>query len=237
MNRPLRIAILDAVPQKYWGDDRGMPDATKFRILLQPENPAARLDVYYVTMDSFPERIDDYDGLLVTGSPCSVHDNHAWIGRLQQLVREATQQGKRVIGSCFGHQLLAKTFGGEVGFNEHGWLIGNVEMSITRTCPWMQPAARVTGIFHFNQERVVRLPPAARSFAHTDDYPDFGFTIGDNVMSFQGHPEQSRRSMQNFLDTTPGIEPAQYRRAAANIAEAQPDARVWGAWMMRFFLS
>ena len=237
MNRPLRIAILDAVPQSYWGDDRGITDSTKFRILLQPENPAARLDPYYVTRDSFPASVDDYDGYLVTGSPCSVHDDDPWIGQLEEFARTATARGKRVIGSCFGHQLLAKAFGGEVGPNEHGWLVGNFAVRIARRHDWMQPAANVTGMYHFNQERVTRLPPAAEAFAHTDDYPDFGFTIDDTVMSFQGHPEQSRLSMQNFLDTTPTLSAEQYRRAAANIAEAQPDARVWGAWMMRFFLS
>ena len=237
MNRPLRIAILDAVPESYWGDDRGITDSTKFRILLQPENPAARLDAYYVTMDSFPARVDDYDGLLVTGSPCSVYDQHPWIERLEDLVREAAAKGKRVMGSCFGHQLLAKAFGGEVGPNEHGWLVGNFVVRITRRYDWMQPAASATGMYHFNQERVTRLPPASVAFACTDDYPDFGFMLGDNVMSFQGHPEQSRLSMQNFLDTTPTLSAEQYRRAAVNIAAAQPDARVWGAWMMRFFQS
>jgi GMP synthase-like glutamine amidotransferase len=237
MNRPLRIAILDAVPESYWGDDRGITDSTKFRILLQPENPSARLDAYYVTKDSFPESIGDYDGLLVTGSPCSVYDQHSWIERLEDLVREAAAQGKRVMGSCFGHQLLAKAFGGEVGPNEHGWLVGNFAVRITRRYDWMQPVASVTGMYHFNQERVTRLPPAAEAFARTDDYPDFGFTIGDSVLSFQGHPEQSRLSMQNFLDTTPTLSVEQYRRAAVNIGGAQPDARVWGAWMMRFFQS
>ena len=84
---------------------------------------------------------------------------------------------------------------------------------------------------------VTRLPPGAEAFARTDDYADFGFTLGDNVMSFQGHPEQSRLSMQNFLDTTPSLSAGQYARAAVNIGGALPDGQIWGAWMMRFFLS
>jgi len=234
--QPIRIAMLDAVPESYWGDDRGIPDSMKFRILLQPENPAARLDAWYVTRNEFPASIDDYDGLLVTGSPCSVHDRDAWIARTIGLVREAAARGKRVIGSCFGHQLIAKAFGGEVGYCEGGWVVGNFNVHITRRCQWMQPAAGVTGLFHFNQERVTRLPERALAFARTDDYADFGYTIGDNVMCFQGHPEQSRRSMQNFLDTTPSLSREQYDRAAVNIATAAPDSRTWAAWMMRFYV-
>lgn len=237
MNRPIRIAILDAVPESYWGDDRGITDSMKFRILLQPENPAARIDDFYVSKNQFPDRLDDHDAFLVTGSPCSVHDDHDWIRRLEELVREAASRGRRVAGSCFGHQLLAKAFGGEVGRNEHGWLVGNFEVRITGRRPWMRPVAETTGMYHFNQERVTRLPPAAVAFAQTDDYADFGFTIGDEVMSFQGHPEQSRLSMQNFLDTTPTLSAEQYECAAVNIAAAEPDSKIWSAWMMRFFLS
>ena len=237
MNRPIRIAILDAVPESYWGDDRGITDSQKFRILLQPENPAARLEPWFVTQNRFPASIGDYDGLLVTGSPCSVHDSDDWIARTAEMVREAATLGKRVIGSCFGHQLIAKAFGGEVGHCEGGWLIGNFAVSITRRCEWMRPDAQATGMFHFNQERVTRLPDTASAFARIDDYANFGYTIGDNVMCFQGHPEQSRLSMQNFLDTTPGLTREQYDRAARNVASAEPDSRTWAAWMMRFFLS
>ena len=237
MPPPLRIAILDAVPESYWGDDRGITDSQKFRVLLQPENPAARLEAFYVSKGEFPGRVDAYDGFLVTGSPCSVHEGHDWIARLADLAREAAARGRRVVGSCFGHQLLAKTFGGEVGQNECGWLIGNFVVHITRHCDWMRPAAAMTGMFHFNQERVTRLPPGAQAFARIDEYADFGFTLGDHVMSFQGHPEQSRLSMRNFLDTTPGLSSEQCARAADNIAAATPDARIWSAWMMRFFES
>ena len=145
MNRPLRIAILDAVPESYWKDDRGIPDSMKFRILLQPENPAARLDAFYVSNNRFPRRVGDYDAYLVTGSPCSVHDADPWIARLAHFAREAVAGGKRVAGSCFGHQLLARALGGEVGRNEQGWLVGNIPVRITRRHPWMQPAADTTG--------------------------------------------------------------------------------------------
>ena len=236
MSKAVRIAILDAVPESYWADDRGITDSQKFINLLQPQNPAAQLDSYYVSRDHFPENIDQYDAILVTGSPCSVHDAHDWIERLTDLIRTASERGMRVVGSCFGHQLVARAFGGEVGHNEKGWLIGNFTVHISQSYNWMQPAARATGMYHFNQERVIRLPAAAQAFAHTDDYNDFGYTIGDNVMCFQGHPEQSRLSMTNFLRATDSLTAEQRARAAYHIETGEPDAQLWGQWMMRFFL-
>ena len=237
MSKAIRIAILDCVPEEYWADDRGITDAQKFIDLLQPLNTDARLDVYFTSKNQFPESIGDYDGILVTGSPCSVHDEHDWIARLIDLTRDAGERGIRVIGSCFGHQLVARAFGGEVGRNEHGWLIGNFDVHISRGYDWMRPQAEITGMYHFNQERVIRLPGGAQAFARTDVYANYGFTIGDNVMCFQGHPEQSRLAMTNFLRATDSLTAEQREFATRNIEAGEPDSDIWGEWMMRFLLA
>jgi len=237
MKQTIKIAILDAVPESYWADDLGITDAQKFIDLLQPLNAAARFDVYFTSNDQFPDSIDHYDAILVTGSPCSVHDDHAWIGRLVDLIRAADSKGLRVIGSCFGHQLVARAFGGDVGYNENGWAIGNYEVHIDRAYDWMRPSANTTGLYHFNQERVTRLPDNAVSFARTDEYADYGYTLGDNIMCFQGHPEQPRRAMINFLKTTDSLTPDEHAKATRFIDKEDPDSLIWGEWMMRFFLS
>ncbi len=237
MNKTIRIAILDSVPEIYWADDHGITDAQKFIDLLKPLNERACFDVYFTSKKQFPNDIGIYDALLVTGSPCSVHDGHDWIDRLVELIRKAHTRGLKVIGSCFGHQLVAKAFGGEVGRNENGWVIGNYPVKITNAYPWMQPSVSTTGLYHFNQERVTRLPQDAVSFAHTDEYSDYGYTIGDNIMCFQGHPEQPYRAMVNFLNTTDGLSAEERARAVCCIEMDEPDSHIWGEWMMRFFLA
>ena len=237
MNQAIRIAILDSVPEVYWADDLGIADAQKFVDLLQPFNPAAQFDIFFTSKDQFPKRLDDYDAILVTGSPCSVHDDHDWIARLIEVVHDAYERNLRIIGSCFGHQLVACAFGGDVGHNEQGWVIGNYAVHINGQFDWMQPPVTTTGLYHFNQERVTRLPENAIAFARTDEYENYGYTIGDNVLCFQGHPEQPRRAMVNFLNTTDGLSPEARAKAEAFIAVGEPDAHIWGAWMMQFFVN
>jgi len=237
LHQAIRIAVLDAVPEVYWADDHGITDSQKFIDLLQPLNAAARFDVYYVSKDRFPQRIDDYDAVLLTGSPCSVHDNHSWIARLIELIRLAHELRLRIIGSCFGHQLVARAFGGEVGHNENGWVIGNYPVHISETHEWMQPLVSATGLYHFNQERVTRLPQGALAFARTDEYDDYGYTLADNIMCFQGHPEQPRRAMVNFLNSTDGLSSEERSRATRCIDAGEPDSQIWGEWMMRFFVN
>ena len=237
MNQAIRIAILDSVPEVYWADDLGIADAQKFIDLLQPFNPAAQFDIFFTSKDQFPGRLDDYDAILVTGSPCSVHDDHDWIARLIEVVHDAYERNLRIIGSCFGHQLVACAFGGDVGHNGQGWVIGNYAVHINGQFDWMQPPVTTTGLYHFNQERVTRLPENAIAFARTDEYENYGYTIGDNVLCFQGHPEQPHRAMVNFLNTTDGLSPEARAKAEAYIAAGEPDAQLWGAWMMQFFVN
>jgi GMP synthase-like glutamine amidotransferase len=236
LDKPVKIAILDAVPESYWADDEGITDAQKFVDLLAPVNSQAIFDNYFVCRHEFPELINDYDAFLFTGSPASVHDDHDWIQQLSQLLVDINKTNKRIVASCFGHQLVAKTFGGEVGKNEQGWVIGNYVLNITRQYDWMQPGETNTGIYHFNQERVTRLPANAQSFANTDTYPYYAYTLGDNILSLQGHPEQPLRAMNNFLAATEDNMPAdEVERARIFIDSGAPDSHIWAQWMMRFF--
>jgi GMP synthase-like glutamine amidotransferase len=235
VNKPVKIAILDAVPESYWADDEGITDAQKFVDLLAPTNPQAVFDIYFVCRYEFPEAIDDYDAFLFTGSPASVHDGDDWIGQLSQLLVDVNKANKQIVASCFGHQLVAKVFGGEVGKNEQGWVIGNYVLNITRQYDWMQPGESNTGLYHFNQERVTKLPANAQSFANTASYPYYAYTLGDNIMCMQGHPEQPLRAMNNFLDATVDKMPdEEVEKARIFIDSGEPDADIWAQWMMRF---
>lgn len=237
MNKEIKIAVLDSVPRKYWADDDGITDSQKFIELLAPENSLASFSTYYVTEHQFPESTDNYDAFMLTGSPDNVSDNFDWMQRLSRLVIEANQKNKRIIGSCFGHQLIAKTFGGEVSKNENGWMIGNYNILIQPEInyAWMEPKANNSGLYHFNMERVTQLPDGAKAFAHSEQYANFGYTLGDNILCMQGHPEQPERAMHNFIATTP-LSEKDLANARLRLKNGAPDAKIWAQWMMRFFL-
>ncbi|MFT7675937.1 MAG: hypothetical protein ACI845_004364 [Gammaproteobacteria bacterium] len=132
---------------------------------------------------------------------------------------------------------MAKTFGGAVGKSEKGWMIGNYKLAISNTFDWMQPTASETGIFHFNEERVLRLPDGAISFASCPAYENFAYILGDNILCVQGHPEQPLRAMNNFLAACKDEVPADETILARKMIDSGiPDASIWGEWMMRFFL-
>ena len=237
MNKEINIAVLDSVPKQYWADDCGITDAQKFIELLAPENSLASFSRYYVAEQQFPKSVNDYDAFIVTGSPASVSDDLDWIHHLSTLIIEANEINKRIIGTCFAHQLIAKAFGGEVSKIKSGWMIGNYNLSIQpkTNYTWMEPKKNNTGLYHFNQERVTRLPDSAKAFAHSEDHANFGYTIGDNILCIQGHPEQPERAMNNFIAATP-LSQKDLLKARLQMENGSPDSAVWAQWMMRFLL-
>ena len=62
----------------------------------------------------------DFDGLLISGSPAGVYEGHDWIAPTADLIKAAASAGKPQFGICFGHQLMAQVFGGEVKLSDKG---------------------------------------------------------------------------------------------------------------------
>lgn len=68
-------------------------------------------DVYKVARGEFPN--DDelvlYDGFVITGSCSDAHGNDTWVGELLNLLNKLNNMNKKILGVCFGHQVLTES--------------------------------------------------------------------------------------------------------------------------------
>ncbi|XP_040376845.1 gamma-glutamyl peptidase 2-like isoform X2 [Oryza brachyantha] len=85
-----------------------------------------RWDCFRVVDGEFPaaEELGLYDGFVVSGSPHDAYGDDRWILRLCSLLRTLHAMNKRLLGICFGHQVLCRALGGRVGKARGGWDIG-----------------------------------------------------------------------------------------------------------------
>lgn len=67
-----------------------------------------RWDLFRVVEGEFPHLNDlhNYDGFVVSGSPYDAYGNDFWILQLCFLLQTLDALQKKVLGICFGHQVI-----------------------------------------------------------------------------------------------------------------------------------
>lgn len=80
---------------------------------------------------SYPA-LEDVDALLLTGSRHTAFDNDPWILKLVDFTKRAIDSGRvKVVGVCFGHQIVGRAVGAGVGKSKKGWEVAVTEVDLT----------------------------------------------------------------------------------------------------------
>ena len=188
----MRIAILatDHVRSEFQPEFGDYPDM--FQALLGKAGEQLGVSLKFTTHDVTEGEIPgsvDADAYLITGSKHSVYDDLPWIADLVAFLGEVLQQRRKIIGICFGHQLMAHFFGGRVGPAEQGWGVGLHESQVNELAPWYEGPSSAVKLLCSHKDQVLELPDGARTWSSSEFCPLGGFVISDQVWTTQGHPE------------------------------------------------
>lgn len=202
-------------------------DGQKFSELLWGVRPDWAFEVFSIKDGIFPRTLN-FDGLLITGSPASVHDEEAWIPKLEGLVREAVEKRLPLFGACFGHQVIAKALGSDIIPNPDGWVLGRIETQFMgKTSPVPFYAA--------HKEQVASLPQDAQLVARTQGCEIAGFAINKHVLTTQYHPEMTGSFIAALLDAfADEIGHHVAKKAAASLTE-ETDVNALAEWIANFY--
>jgi GMP synthase-like glutamine amidotransferase len=197
----MRIGILktDSVRAEFQSQFGDYPAMFRAMLMAGADDIPLEFRDYDVQRGEYPSALDD-DAYLITGSRESVYDDQPWIHKLGDFVRELDAERHKLVGICFGHQLIAQELGGETRAATAGWAVGVQQTCVLEAKQWMQPYRDCFGLLSSHKDQVVRLPPRAQLFARTDLCPNSGFTIGDHILTFQGHPEFSKGYSRALLE-------------------------------------
>ena len=175
-------------------------DSELFSNLLLGHRPEWELSVYSAKDGDFPDSVSEFDGLIITGSPASVHDGDRWISELLDVIRTAFTKNVPIFGACFGHQAVALALGGEVGGNPGGWMFGLTGSQIVARRDWTEHLDDQIFQFSANCEQVTKAPDGAKIIATSAACPIACLAIGNDVFTTQHHPEMTLEFMAALID-------------------------------------
>jgi GMP synthase-like glutamine amidotransferase len=132
----------------------------------------------------------EIEAVLITGSPVGVYDPVAWIAPLKKWILDNAQASIPQVGICFGHQIIADAFGGNVAKAPQGWGLGRHEYHVfpadglsTRLPPRFAIAVS-------HQDQVLAAPKSAHVLASSAFTPFAALLYPDApALTLQGHPE------------------------------------------------
>ena len=144
--------------------------------------------------------IDD-DAWIITGSAHSVYENLDWISYIKSNLLNMLSANKPVLGICFGHQLIADTFGGKVELNKNGWELGSCTIDLKKesaNCPLYKNMKNPLDVYQSHQDIVTEIPKESVLLAQNEMGVQ-SFVYKDIFYGVQFHPEFTFEVMQKYL--------------------------------------
>ncbi|MEM7018396.1 MAG: glutamine amidotransferase [Pseudomonadota bacterium] len=141
-------------------------------------------------------------GIVITGSPAMVTDREDWSERTADWLHEVASAKIPTLGICYGHQLIAHAFGGEVGSNPNGREIGTADIQLESSAaqdPLFASIDAPLAMQTSHLESVLALPPAAKLLATTSLDPHHAFSLDDFMWGIQFHPEFDKDIVQRYI--------------------------------------
>ncbi len=149
---------------------------------LAPAFKEADFTIYDIAETGEPlPALAAFDGLILSGSELGVYDDAAWMSPLRALLTSTKQVRKPIFGICFGHQIMADTFGGKAEKAEGGNVIGVRDFT--------DDQGRSFPAYVWHQDQVTELPPGASVVAMASYCPMAVLRYDFPAFSVQYHPE------------------------------------------------
>ena len=155
---------------------------------LSKHLPEAAFSTCSIVQDEpVPASVDEFDGYIITGSKHGVYEDLPWMQALRAFLLKIREVQKPVFGICFGHQIMAAAFEGEVCKSAKGWGIGAQEYDYAQ-----ESGLKSSASFLFHQDQVEAVPKGAKVIGGNTFCPIGALAYDFPALSVQFHPEFSK---------------------------------------------
>ncbi len=231
----IRVGVLvcDHVAPALRHASRGRDYPDMYRELLVGAEPGIGVRAYDVVGGELPPGPRACDAWIVTGSRHDAHGDEDWIRALRAFVAGVADAGSRLVGICFGHQIVAHALGGRSGPAD-GWRVGPHVTTVESTA-WF--AGGEVTLHAMHRDAVHELPPGGRTVAAGTTARHPVVLVGDTVLGIQDHPEFDDRYVRGLIAgrrSRLGDELAD--AALAAVGTVPTDGATVGRWIVDFLL-
>lgn len=164
---------------------------------------------YYNCYDGeFPNK-DDIEVchfFMLTGSAYSSYENLEWIHQLKDLVRTLDKIKKKMVGICFGHQIIAEALGCKVIPHPKGWEVSvcPLELNNESEVLFQKKTEYIKRLYiyqmHKDIVKSINKESGLKIFCHNKHCKNQGFIKEKHILTFQGHPEYCSEIIKVFLN-------------------------------------
>jgi GMP synthase (glutamine-hydrolysing) len=142
----------------------------------------------------FPDSLDGYDGIFLSGSPHGAYEDVPFIHREHDLIRDAASREIPMLGICFGSQILASALcGRDQVFRRPNCEIGYKDLPVAAEARDDAICAELgdsVTMFVWHNDEVRADHPDMTVLARSDDCPNQIWRWRDRPFwGIQGHPE------------------------------------------------
>ncbi|KAJ3025938.1 UNVERIFIED_CONTAM: hypothetical protein HDU68_006437 [Siphonaria sp. JEL0065] len=196
--------------------------AVLFERLLRSAIVEKEKEVSFYSFDSvsgeLPGPTDHFEAVLITGSKHGANDG-GWVDSLVSYVQHLDLTRTKVIGVCFGHQIVAKAFGGRLAVvlpashspwfvvgrverntnklayketkNPNGWEAGWTSMDVTDEGKafFASDAKDTVSFYSMHRDAVTECPPGFSVLISTAVCPIQSLVKENQILTIQSHPE------------------------------------------------
>lgn len=190
-----RIAYLEngSAPDKFGG------------IINRMEAAGLVVDQFMAQKLEFPEVLNDYSGVFLSGSAYGAYEDEEFIHQEHEFLQNAAQKNIPILGVCFGSQILASALcGKDQVFRRDSCHVGYLPLNLTKEAKedallmGVEDNCRML-IWHNDEARADH--PDMTLLATTDKAPNQIWRYSDKqIWGIQGHPEVNKENTEPWLE-------------------------------------
>ncbi|RDW69384.1 class I glutamine amidotransferase-like protein [Coleophoma cylindrospora] len=187
--------------------------------------------------DSYPD-LSSIDAILISGSKHNSFDNDPWILKLVDFVQAILAQRRvRVIGICFGHQIVGRALGAKVDRSDKGWEASVTAIDLTKRGQEIFETPSLA-LHQMHRDIVYNYPEGIEALAYTEKCAVQGMYAARRLITVQGHPEFTEEIVRELLIARHGsgvFDDAMFEDAMGRVDKYQDGVVVCKAFL-RFLL-